>query len=227
MFNFCDLVACSLPDSSVLGISQARILEWVAISFSRRSSWPRDRTHVSCVSCIAGGFFTHWVIREDLGIFRTTQGQLFQLQAYSSAPGVADGILSVWFPTCPGVRTTKGSSLGIQQRIGWDPWHNHGWDPSFCADALTDPLTHPLTHPPTEYICWRLTINIYLSLNMSSLPFTQSLKSTSTEARGDWSSRRPRVNLWFFQSLENSALHSALVQEPKIRLCLCWQLSSS
>ena len=45
---------CSLPGSSVHGIFQARILEWVVISFSRRSSWPRDQT---CVSCIAGRFF--------------------------------------------------------------------------------------------------------------------------------------------------------------------------
>ena len=43
---------CSPPDSSVHGISQARILEWVAIFFSRGSSQPRDWT---CVSCIAGG----------------------------------------------------------------------------------------------------------------------------------------------------------------------------
>ena len=46
---------CSLPGSSVHRISQARILEWVTISFSGGSSQPRDRT---CVSCIAGGFFT-------------------------------------------------------------------------------------------------------------------------------------------------------------------------
>ena len=39
---------CSLPDSSVYGILQARILEWVAIPFSRGSSRPRDRTQVSC-----------------------------------------------------------------------------------------------------------------------------------------------------------------------------------
>ena len=39
----------SLPDSSVYGIFQARVVEWVAISFSRGSSWPRDRTRVSCV----------------------------------------------------------------------------------------------------------------------------------------------------------------------------------
>ena len=45
----------SLPGSSVHGISQARILEWVAISFSRQSSWPRDWTHVSWIT---DGFFT-------------------------------------------------------------------------------------------------------------------------------------------------------------------------
>ena len=39
---------CSLPGSSVHGISQARILEWVAVSYSRGSSWPRDRTCISC-----------------------------------------------------------------------------------------------------------------------------------------------------------------------------------
>ena len=40
---------CSLPGSSVHGISQARILEWVAISFSRGSSRPRDQTSISCI----------------------------------------------------------------------------------------------------------------------------------------------------------------------------------
>ena len=42
---------CSSLGSSVPGILQARILEWVAIPFSRESSWPRDWTHVSHVSC--------------------------------------------------------------------------------------------------------------------------------------------------------------------------------
>ena len=50
--------------SSVHGISQAEILEWVAISSSRGSPQPRDRTHISCVSCIAERFFTSWAIRE-------------------------------------------------------------------------------------------------------------------------------------------------------------------
>ena len=52
--TLCDPIDYSPPDSSVHGISQTRILEWVAISFSRRSSRPRDRT---CISCLAGGPF--------------------------------------------------------------------------------------------------------------------------------------------------------------------------
>ena len=51
-----DPIDCSLPGSSVRGILQARILEWVAIPFSRGSSLPRDRTWVSCV---AGRVFTN------------------------------------------------------------------------------------------------------------------------------------------------------------------------
>ena len=52
---------CSLPGSSVRGILQAEILEWVAITISRGSSQLRDRTQVSC---IAGRFFTVWATRE-------------------------------------------------------------------------------------------------------------------------------------------------------------------
>ena len=48
----CDPMDCSLPGSSVHGIFQARILEWVVISFPRGSSGPRNQTHVSCVCCI-------------------------------------------------------------------------------------------------------------------------------------------------------------------------------
>ena len=60
-----DPIDCNLPGCSVHGILQARILERVAISTSRESSWHRDWT---CVSCIASRFFTHWVIREALTI---------------------------------------------------------------------------------------------------------------------------------------------------------------
>ena len=52
---------CIVPGSSVHGILQARVLGWVAISFSRATSQPRDWTHVSC---IVGRFFTVWATRQ-------------------------------------------------------------------------------------------------------------------------------------------------------------------
>ena len=52
---------CKLPGSFIHGVFQARVLEWVAISFSRGSSWPRDR---GWVSRIAGRHFTVWATRE-------------------------------------------------------------------------------------------------------------------------------------------------------------------
>ena len=59
LFGTPQTVAHQAPLS--MGILQARILEWVAISFSRGSSQPRDQSQVSC---IAGGFFTFWATRE-------------------------------------------------------------------------------------------------------------------------------------------------------------------
>ena len=52
---------CSLPGSSIYGISKARVLEWVAISFCRGSSWPRDWTHVSCTNRL---IVHHWTTSE-------------------------------------------------------------------------------------------------------------------------------------------------------------------
>ena len=66
MSDSLDPMDCSLWGSSVHGIFQARVLEWIAISFSRVSSWPRNRT---CVSCIAGRRFTIWATREDSYLF--------------------------------------------------------------------------------------------------------------------------------------------------------------
>ena len=65
--QLCKPMDCSPPGSSVHEILQAKILEWVAISSSRGSSYPRNRTWVSCVSCTEGGFVTCWAIREDPG----------------------------------------------------------------------------------------------------------------------------------------------------------------
>ena len=59
--TLCNPMDCSLHGSSLRGILQARVLEWVAISFSRGSSQPRDWTQVSC---ILGRCFNLWATRE-------------------------------------------------------------------------------------------------------------------------------------------------------------------
>ena len=56
--SLCNPIDHSPPGSSVHGILQARILDQVAISFSRGPSWPRDLTRITCVFCTACGFFT-------------------------------------------------------------------------------------------------------------------------------------------------------------------------
>ena len=63
--TLCDPMDCSSAGSSVPGILQAGILEWVTIPFSRGSSWPRNQTWVFC---IAGRFFTVWATREARGL---------------------------------------------------------------------------------------------------------------------------------------------------------------
>ena len=59
----CDLTDCSPPGLCVHGISQARILEWVAISCSRGSSWPTDRTYISCIGRRVLYYWATWILK--------------------------------------------------------------------------------------------------------------------------------------------------------------------
>ena len=73
--TLCDPMDCSPPASSVHEILQARILEWVAISSSRRSSRPRDRT---CVSCIGRWVLYHWATLEA-PLYKSLMGKYYFL----------------------------------------------------------------------------------------------------------------------------------------------------
>ena len=93
--TFSDPMDCSLPGSSIHGIFQARVMEWGAIAFSTRcgtraqspwhvrSSWPGDRTHVSCIS---RQILYHWATREALIIswWRIPRSELLGLWFYVS-----------------------------------------------------------------------------------------------------------------------------------------------
>ena len=83
--TLCDLMDCSPPGSSVHGILQARILEWVVISFSRGSSWPRDRICIPCISCTGRQIFYHcatWEAPMLLLILRHLQRRVFKQRVH-------------------------------------------------------------------------------------------------------------------------------------------------
>ena len=92
-----DPVDCSLPGSSVHGILQARILEWVVISFSRGSSQTRDQTQVSSISV---RLFTDWVTWEALLLLHSVQ--------FSSVQSLSH----VWLLATPWI-TARQASLSI------------------------------------------------------------------------------------------------------------------
>ena len=79
--SLCDPTNGSPPGSSIRGILQARLLECVAVSFSRRSSRLRDRTHISCST---SGFFTIWA-RVDSSLLQFHLNILFLFQRRSWA----------------------------------------------------------------------------------------------------------------------------------------------
>ena len=99
--TLCDPTDCSPEGSSVHGILRARILEWVAISSSRASSQPTDKTHVSCI----GRWILYpWATAEATEGFHYEVLILHQffipLQSFSTHPA-STGDLSTWLPSFP------------------------------------------------------------------------------------------------------------------------------
>ena len=103
-----DLRNCNLPGSSVHGILQETILEWVAVSSSRGSSRPRDRTQVSCIS---GGFFTVWATGNLERTISTTvpSSELKERMQVEERRGCS----RVWPPSLACTSVTAGPESGL------------------------------------------------------------------------------------------------------------------
>ena len=111
--TLCDPMFCSLPDSSVHGIFQARILEWAIIPSCRGSSQSRDQTCISCVFCIGRWILYHWTTWEALWFGLNAVHASFQLilvfpsflsewnfcPLICSSPQILDSSMSLT-PTC-------------------------------------------------------------------------------------------------------------------------------
>ena len=144
----------SLPGSSVHEILQARILEWVTISFPRGSSQPRDWTWVSC---IVARFFTNWAMREALILWEQYewfltmfQRHLYRLEKYvgflHSVSSVAQSCLTLCNPMDCSTTGFPGHQLleRAQSHVyrGGDAYQFHPY--------LSVTIQSPLRRPPRE-----------------------------------------------------------------------------
>ena len=110
----CSPMDCSQPGFSVHGLLQARIPEWVAVSFSRGSAQPRDRTQVSH---IAGGFFTAWATREATNSVNQVVNHHLEREG--------DGTPPVWNSVC--MMETKQHRNRNHQQV-WYLWKWSWWE---------------------------------------------------------------------------------------------------
>ena len=136
----CSVVSDSCCQASLsTGILQVRILEWVAISSSRGSFWPRDQTHVFCVSRIDGRILYHWATwevpeisrRQDksskkcINVDRETRNRLRSL-SFSGCVGLDPGFMFLTCQTTPSgqwhcfwLHILASSFTGVSNSIHW------------------------------------------------------------------------------------------------------------
>ena len=121
--TLCDPMDCSLPGSSIHGIFQARVLEWLAISFSRGSSQLRDRTWVSCIAGrlpsqspgkpIGQGKhklnLEYWLVSESRAVLRKTKGWR-HLKGTQEGTSLMAQWLRLWASNARGVDLLPGQA---------------------------------------------------------------------------------------------------------------------
>ena len=139
----CDPMDCSPPGSSARGVSQARILWWVSIPSSRGFSWPRNRTHISCIYCTGRQMLYHWKSR-------LVEGSIFRDWYESDEYPMKIGN---WGRLREENSSCKVCNTQHTQHLLWDA---HFFLPSLLSDEESVSLnflvlsTPSLIHPPEE-----------------------------------------------------------------------------
>ena len=161
---------CSPPDFSIHGIFQAWVLEWVAISVSRGSSWPRDWTQVSR---IAGRCFTIWATRESQAKHKSdtnskSHTHTFKMESHFKklTRGYKDVTLNtLWYPTLKiqmqwgnlnrvcvcSVTSVMSDSLGPYKTVAYQTPLSMGFSGQEYWSGLPYPLPRDLPNPGTEF----------------------------------------------------------------------------
>ena len=170
--TLCNLMDCSPPGSSVHWILQARILEWVAIPFSRGPSQPWDWTQISRIT---GRFFTIWATREAhvflcvcvcvfvcLCVCIYTYNSI-SLENHNSVDGCPHN-LPMWMSTLPSLHLTRkanGSSLSQKCRMALF----HRSSPCPVQTAVKKPvISGSFKEPGQRFLNIKLISNLFLSL---------------------------------------------------------------
>ena len=204
---------CSLPGSSVLGILQARILECVAIPFSRASSQPRDWTQVSC---IADRSFTIWAIRKYvLHIPAAAAAAAAAAKSLQSCPTLWDPIdgSPTGFPI-PGIlqaRTLKWVAISFSNAWKWTvkvkslsrvrllatPWTAAHQAPPSMGFSRQEywsgvPLPSPLHFPALPKRLWE----IFVCPDSLRLLYCRDLLGGPVAKTPSSQFRRPGFDLW-------------------------------
>ena len=194
--TLCDPMDGNLPGWAVHGIFQARILEWAAISFSRGSSQPRDRTRVSC---IADRRFTVWATRQIFRILQKTPNELF---GQSNINGFFAFVFMLAAQSCPTLCHPMDCSLpgspvcGIHQARILE-WVNHSLlHRIFLTPGSDSGLPHcrqilyRLNHQGSPYInVCLMTISVQFSCSVASdsvTPWTVACQA-SLSITNSWS----------------------------------------
>ena len=191
--TLCHPMDCSLPGSSVHRILQERILEWVAISFSRGSSWPRDQTWISCIE---GRFLTFWTTREAC----VSTGLLFFSNGLMCGPQGKRDCCCPWAVIFEPANSQKMFLSLVQSSSSGDCIR-------FGAKILIEIQWFCLEHPPATWILVPWTCDIMqlseesgiLSPSQSQLIMANNSSFTTTS----------RTNVYQAPTLCNAQWHEA------------------
>ena len=189
---------CSLPGFTDHGIFQARVLEWVAIAFSRGSSQPRDQTQVSC---IVGRRFTLWATREA-----QEENGAFSSLPFQGSWGFSSALPSSLWPNDFQEWKPPGKSLVLKPFFSW-----------FC------PVTTPLLYTYLHFWCPVLEIPLIVIYSSGHCIFFFFFLVTPLEACGillPWPRIKPAP-----PALEAWSLNHWTTKEKSKSFCVLKQTS--